>query len=656
VIGFIMADGAGAGSAIRARAPGETLLMPNAAPRPSPPTPSPLMLACVLALLFGCAFAAGARAIMQWRAADPWVAAQDVMQRRALQLNNQIRSAQSLIEAGLAAYARSGELSELRERLEAADGAGFVVFSSDGQPIAASDAAAVAPARQLLTAAAGALPFLQLLEQRQQVGVVAKGGQTAVVLLLSPAGAEDGRTRIAQTGAPAAESQRIGAPVGYGRLQVLPTAEDRTRWLTLGADLLIALIPLTMGVLLYGWTRRTTRAVLAVAAELDRARKRFRIAVNGAGAGVFEFNAEGEGTLQISSRLRGLLQAGGESLSVDTFLEKVAETDRAAVRAGLQKAAETGVMEIAFRSAARNGAWIEMRGLAIEDPGAGAVRIVGTGLDDTPRREAEARASAMERRLRAAIDGYTGPFALWDSRRRLVTCNASYIQAFGLAQHVKPGADYGAIAAAGAAAIRRQQHDQSDPNVRELELKTGAWLKVVERSTPDGGLVTVGTDITALKQQEGMLRTAAKEMRQKMLELERLEGRNRELAKKYEEEKHRAEDASRAKSLFLANMSHELRTPLNAIIGFSEIISSELLGDLGNDKYKEYATDILSSGQLLLDLINDILDMAKIEAGKWSLALSEVDPEETITQVVRLMGRRAEEKACACWSRPRGCR
>ncbi|MBY0448277.1 MAG: HAMP domain-containing histidine kinase, partial [Hyphomonadaceae bacterium] len=193
-------------------------------------------------------------------------------------------------------------------------------------------------------------------------------------------------------------------------------------------------------------------------------------------------------------------------------------------------------------------------------------------------------------------------------------------------------------------AIQRQQHDPNDPNVRELELFNGIWLKLVERQTPDGGLVTIGADITALKQQERMLRSAAKEMRQKVTELERLEGRNRELAKKYEQEKHRAEDASRAKSLFLANMSHELRTPLNAIIGFSEIISSELLGELGNAKYKEYSLDIYTSGQLLLDLINDILDMAKIEAGKWSLALSEVHPEETISQVVRLMSRRAEER------------
>ncbi|MEJ0023151.1 MAG: histidine kinase dimerization/phospho-acceptor domain-containing protein [Alphaproteobacteria bacterium] len=88
------------------------------------------------------------------------------------------------------------------------------------------------------------------------------------------------------------------------------------------------------------------------------------------------------------------------------------------------------------------------------------------------------------------------------------------------------------------------------------------------------------------------------------------------MAKKYEEEKRRAEDASRAKSAFLANMSHELRTPLNAINGFSELMATELFGPLGDKRYAEYSRDILASGQLLLDLINDILDMAKIEAAR----------------------------------------
>lgn len=86
-----------------------------------------------------------------------------------------------------------------------------------------------------------------------------------------------------------------------------------------------------------------------------------------------------------------------------------------------------------------------------------------------------------------------------------------------------------------------------------------------------------------------------------------------------------AEDASRAKSQFLANMSHELRTPLNAIIGFSEVISREVFGPIENEKYHQYSGDIHSSGQHLLALINDILDLSKIEAGQYSIFEEQVD-------------------------------
>jgi PAS domain S-box-containing protein len=106
--------------------------------------------------------------------------------------------------------------------------------------------------------------------------------------------------------------------------------------------------------------------------------------------------------------------------------------------------------------------------------------------------------------------------------------------------------------------------------------------------------------------------------------------------------KEQADFANRSKSEFLANMSHELRTPLNAIIGFSEIIKDQLFGAVGQPQYIEYAKDIYDSGQLLLSLINDILDMSKIEAGKRALADGTLDIEHVIQSVVRLVASRAK--------------
>ena len=105
----------------------------------------------------------------------------------------------------------------------------------------------------------------------------------------------------------------------------------------------------------------------------------------------------------------------------------------------------------------------------------------------------------------------------------------------------------------------------------------------------------------------------------------------------------RAEAASATKSRFLANMSHELRTPLNAIIGFSDIIHRELFGPAGNAQYKEYARLIQDSGAHLLDLINDVLDMSKIEAGKFELRLEEIDVEDMVRSSVTLMEPHAQK-------------
>ena len=283
--------------------------------------------------------------------------------------------------------------------------------------------------------------------------------------------------------------------------------------------------------------------------------------------------------------------------------------------------------------------WLRVRCELTRQEGEVGPHLIGIAVDITEQKNLVERTVAADLRLRDAIETIPEAFVLWDAENRLVLCNSNFQELHQLPDEaVVAGTSYETIVATGRKPLIRTTvaHDSEPRGARtfEAQLEDQRWMHISERRTKDGGYVSVGTDITKIKQHEQKLiegekrqRAIIVDLRQSQQALERQTAELADLAEKYAEEKNRAEEANAAKSKFLANMSHELRTPLNAIIGFSEIMESGMFGPLGAGKYIEYSRDIRESGQYLLEVINDILDMSKIEAGGIRLSPETVELE-----------------------------
>jgi two-component system cell cycle sensor histidine kinase PleC len=395
-----------------------------------------------------------------------------------------------------------------------------------------------------------------------------------------------------------------------------------------------------------------SRRVERAHATFNETERRFRMAVEAARCGIWEWDLSSD-TLYMSDVTAALFSWRGGVVDGQEVLDRVWPGHRDGLRDALRAAALYGGFDVSFRVPSLTGGrpvWIDARGEAFgESPEGGFARIIGVALDVTEERLAQARAQSAEGRLRDAIESVSEAFVLWDRHDRLVMYNRNYRSFFRLdPQLLKPGVQRAEVEAAARAAMRQDVRAPGDrKGVREAELVDGRWVQISERRTAEGGLVVIATDITAVKAQEEARRLNEEELRKAVVNLERSQSELSDLARKYETEKIRAEAANQSKSEFLANMSHELRTPLNAINGFSEIMVAEMFGPLGDSRYGDYARDILNSGQHLLALINDILDMSKIEAGKMTLTFEPMDIEEVTEEAVRLVRTRAEAAGLA---------
>ncbi|SOC40001.1 two-component system cell cycle sensor histidine kinase PleC [Rhizobium subbaraonis] len=299
--------------------------------------------------------------------------------------------------------------------------------------------------------------------------------------------------------------------------------------------------------------------------------------------------------------------------------------------------------------------WLRARAQLIR-MGSGRTHIIGIAMDVTEQHRLAQRYQEADQRLAVAIECTSETFVLWDKDDRLVMCNAHYQQAYGLPDDVLvPGTErLVVLAAAARPVIARRMADNgagTGSQTTEVQLADERWLQVNERRTRDGGLVSVGTDISMIKRHQARLRESERRLVATIGDLSAsratLEQQKSELSianANYQAEKDRAEAANRAKSEFLANMSHELRTPLNAILGFSEILQNQMFGPLGSEKYDEYARDIHDSGQHLLNVITDILDMSKIEAGHMRISCEQIDLAPLVDETLRLTAVQAKQK------------
>ena len=259
-------------------------------------------------------------------------------------------------------------------------------------------------------------------------------------------------------------------------------------------------------------------------------------------------------------------------------------------------------------------------------------RVVGVGTvatDITRLKDVETKLSVQESRFRTALDNMAGGIFMFDKDLKIQVASPSFetvyqyppgmvvqgASAIDLFEFRAKRGDYGPGGPGELVAKRVKDYKNLNLETKEDVLANGQVIELKLSPMPDGGVVGVFNDITERKQAEEKLQLAMENVIR----------------------------ANQIKSDFMANMSHELRTPLNAILGFSDMIGNQFLGPIENERYVGYAKDIGSSGQHLLNMVNDILDIERIEAGKYDINKTHVDIPKIVNECVNLLGPRSRQ-------------
>lgn len=317
-----------------------------------------------------------------------------------------------------------------------------------------------------------------------------------------------------------------------------------------------------------------------------------------------------------------------ELLALSTSDVTYAE-DREATRAFLTQVLKDGSGSIEKRYVAKDGRIIH--GIAyvgvFKDSSGQPKGLIGQIVDVTPLRAAREKLLRSEAEFRAIFEQAPNPIGLATPEGRFIKFNAAYAKFLGYSVD-----EFSHLSSAD---VTHPEDFDDTRQCAQRALQEGGAALEKRYITKNGGVVIALLHMAKAESQQGEPMLVCQVV--DLTEIRRVETELRQA-------KLEAESHNRAKSAFLANMSHELRTPLNAVIGFSEVIETEMFGPLGSPKYIEYASDIRRSGVHLLDLINDILDLARVEAGKMAIEPASFLLAEEIHSSVRAVELRAKAR------------
>jgi PAS domain S-box-containing protein len=442
-----------------------------------------------------------------------------------------------------------------------------------------------------------------------------------------------------------------GAEIGH-LLVINDITDHQTRQARL-AVVSITGVVITLTVLfsfLFAMLRRTDRGIVMQRSELERERRRMANVLEGTSAGLWEWNMQTGQTIfnERWAQMIGYTLLELEPLSIKTWERLCHPEDLARSSAAIEQylagRTESYICEARMRHKDGSWVWVMDRGKVVEWTAQGEpLRMAGTHLDITAAKTAEIAIEEQRKFLRLIIDQVPSTILVRDQQGHILLANQVLADALGASVDKIEGrrlTDF--IDMAGAIDVTLSDDDQV-MQTRQMVLipeqkltavdGSSRWFSVVKVPLLEDDhsctrVLTVATDITNRKQ-----------MQDELVALNQQLGTSSRIANALARE---AEAASIAKSEFLANMSHEIRTPMTAILGFADLLAET--DDMPREQLDEYVATIKRNGEHLLSIINDILDLSKIEAGKMTVESLATDPVQVLQDVMGLMQVKASAK------------